>query len=132
MSRMNNNNYQNKFQNNNYQNLSNQNPGYSSINFNSNQPQANNSYSNTNKQLNFSGQVDPQMTNNIRYTEAPNKPYIPQEMNQKDIPRMTEYNKGQERPLWAYRETKYDEYKMPRNTECITTTSIPRMVKKQK
>ncbi len=116
-----------------YQNQSNQTRGdtpYSSMDINNNQSQ------NMNNQLNFSNQVNSNMSNNIRYTEAPNMryqaPQMPQNLNQKDISRMTEFNKGQERPLWSYRETKYDEFKIPRDTEHITTTSITRIEPKKK
>ena len=145
---MNNNNYPNQFQNNNYYNNSfNQNyrdPGYSSMGMNNQQKgyssQNNNIYNsnnnNMNNQPNFSNQINSQMSNNIRYTEAPNRPFKgPQDQsnaNQKDISRMTEYNKGKERPLWSYREIKYDEFKQPRNTEFITTTTLNRGEGKKK
>ena len=145
---MNNNNYPNQFQNNNYyNNSSNQNyrdPGYSSMDRNNQQKgyssQNNKIYNsnnnNMNNQPNFSNQINSQMPNNIRYTEAPIRPFqSPQDQpntNQKDISRMTEYNKGKERPLWSYREIKYDEFKQPRNTEFITTTTLNRGEGKKK
>ncbi len=145
---MNNNNYPNQFQNNNYyNNSSNQNyrdPGYSNMDRNNQQKgyssQNNKIYNsnnnNMNNQPNFSNQINSQMPNNIRYTEAPIRPFqSPQDQpntNQKDISRMTEYNKGKERPLWSYREIKYDEFKQPRNTEFITTTTLNRGEGKKK
>ena len=39
---------------------------------------------------------------------------------------MTENINGKERPLWSYREIKYDEFKLPRNTENVTTHMLPR------
>ena len=103
---------------------------YSSMEINNNQPQ------NMNNQINFSNPVNSNMSNNIRYTEAPNMrnqaPQLPQNLNQKDISIMTEFNTGQERPLWSYREIKYDEFKIPRDTENITTASITRVEPKKK
>ena len=80
-------------------------------------------------QSNFPKQQNMPMTysDNIRNTEAPhmfNNPLNQGQNNQ--ISRMTEFNKGKERPLWSYREIKYDEFRQPRNTEIVTTTSIPR------
>ena len=80
-------------------------------------------------QSNFQKQQNMPMpySDNIRNTEAPhmfNNPLNQEQNNQ--ISRMTEFKKGKERPLWSYREIKYDEFRQPRNTEIVTTTSIPR------
>ena len=66
--------------------------------------------------------------NNFRNTEAPNMNYKNQQFqpNQKEISRTTENVKGKERPLWSYREIKYDEFKQPRNTESVTTHILTR------
>ena len=127
----NNNNYPNQFQSNyNYQNPPNQIPrdtGYSSMDFINNNQQPQNT--SMNKQINYSNQVDSNMPINIRYTEVPRPyqaPQIQQNINPKDISRMTEFNRGQDRPLWSYREIQYDEFRIPRDTENIATTSITR------
>ena len=127
-------NFQNQFPNNNYQNVQskkrntpNLDQGYSS----SGTTKKKTNYNYQNKPQNFSilSNSSPIMVNNIRNTEAPNINYKNQqfqENNQKEIPRMTEYNRGKERPAWSYREIKYDEFKQPRNTEIVTTKNIPK------
>ena len=126
--------YQNQFQNNNYQNVQskkrntpNLDQGYSSSGTTKNKP----NYNYQNQQKNFQNPLNaPIMVNNIRNTEAPNMNYKNQQFqennNQKEISRMTEFNKGKERPAWSYREIKYDEFKQPRNTEIVTTKNIPK------
>ena len=119
------NNYSNYSQNNQFnqkQEQNYQNPGFGR-NMSGQQP--NNNF----QQESYSSFGNAPITvNNFRNTEAPNMNYKNQQFppNQKEIPRMTENIKGKERPLWSYREIKYDEYKLPRNTECVTTHMLPR------
>ena len=71
----------------------------------------------------------PLAVNNIRNTEAPNMYYknksFQQTQDNKEISGITEFKRG-EKPLWSYRETTYDEFKIPRNTETVTTNKINR------
>ena len=126
------NNYQNKSKNNNYQSnqskqripQNNYDEGYSSGRANQ-QLNYNNNNKNKRQPQDFPNQDNIPMPNNFRNTEAPN--YRNQKnMNKEDVSRMTEFNKGKERPPWSYREIKYDEFKQPRNTENITTTLLPK------
>ena len=125
------NNNPNQYKNNNYQSKQskqripqNFDEGYSSGRSNQ-QMNYNNNYNNKRQPKDFPNQDNVPMPNNFRNTEAPN--YKNQNnMNKEDVSRMTEFNKGKERPLWSYREIKYDEFKQPRNTENITTTLLPK------
>jgi hypothetical protein len=127
--RNNNQNYSNQSKNNDYnqnnQRIPQNNNYYSGynmgmVNQQSNSQNRNNNYNNKRQPQDISYQ-----SNITRNTEAPN--YRNQNnMNKNEVSRMTEYNKGKERPLWSYREIKYDEFKQPRNTENITTTLLPK------
>lgn len=112
-------NYPHQFQNNNYnqnyQSKQNNDQGYSSSSY-----IINNEYQSQN--------LSNQIPYNIRNTEfldiSKNNPLFQNKENEENISRMTEYDRGKERPLWSYREIKYDQFKQPRNTEVITTTSL--------
>ena len=117
------NNYYNNIQSSQRKNQSNLNPDY---NCNNVSQSHNYNLQNPNSAYNLSHQIT---VNNIRNSEAPNMYYknkpFEQTQNKKEISRMTEYNKG-EKPLWSLRETTYDEFKEPRNTETVTTNKIYR------
>ena len=116
-------NYYNNIQSNQRANHSNLNLDYNSNNISQSH---NNNFQYQNPEYNLSSPIT---VNNTRKSEAPNiyyknKPFE-QTQNKKEISRMTKYNKG-EKPLWSLRETTYDEFKEPRNTETVTTSKIYR------
>lgn len=134
MEKWNNNNRlgQNQYKKNNYYNniQSNQRTNQSNINLDYNRnnisQSLNYNFQHQNPAYNLSGPIT---VNSTRKSQAPNMYYknkqFDQTQNKKEISRMTEFNKG-EKPLWSLRETTYDEFKEPRNTETVTTSKIYR------